>query len=95
MEISRTERYNRRRVCILVSATFRHGSPCSRRVAILYLYAVLKGPCAQCGRIRLGGSKYCDRCGKAFVKECPDCEYTIDVNADYCGNCGKKMKKYK
>lgn len=62
-------------------------------VAVLYFYAVLKGTCNQCGRIRLGGSKYCDRCGKPFGKECPDCGQTVDIKADYCGNCGKKLSE--
>lgn len=60
-------------------------------IAILYFYAVLKGTCDQCGRIRPGGSKYCDRCGKTFAKECPDCGHTVDIKAVYCGNCGKKL----
>lgn len=60
-------------------------------IAILYFYAVLKGTCDQCGRIRPSGSKYCDRCGKPFAKECPNCGQTVDIKADYCGNCGKKL----
>lgn len=60
-------------------------------IAILYFYAVLKGTCDQCGRIRPEDSKYCDRCGKPFAKECPDCGQTVDIKADYCGNCGKKL----
>lgn len=61
--------------------------------AVLYFYAVWKGTCDQCGRIRPGGSKYCDRCGKQFAKECPDCGQTVDIMADYCGNCGKKLSE--
>ena len=55
--------------------------------------AALKGTCNQCGRIRLGGSKYCDRCGKPFAKECPDCGQTVDIMADYCGKKKKKMSE--
>ena len=62
-------------------------------IAILYFYAVLKGTCDQCGRIRLDGGKYCDRCGKPFVKKCPGCGQTVDIKADYCGNCGKKLSE--
>lgn len=62
-------------------------------IAILYFYGVLKGTCAQCGRIRLRGSKYCDRCGTPFAKECPDCGKIVDVKADYCGNYGKKLNE--
>ena len=62
-------------------------------IAALYFYAVLKGTCNQCGRIRPGSSKYCDRCGKSFGKECPDCGQTVDIKADYCGNCGKKLSE--
>lgn len=62
-------------------------------IAVLYFYAVLKGTCSQCGRIRPGSSKYCDRCGKPFGKECPDCGQTVDIKADYCGNCGKKLSE--
>lgn len=62
-------------------------------IAVLYFYAVLKGTCNQCGRIRLGGSKFCDRCGKPFGKECPYCGQTVDIKADYCGNCGKKLSE--
>ena len=45
--------------------------------------------------VRSGNSKYCDRCGKPFVKECPDCGQTLDLKADYCGNCGKKLNENK
>lgn len=62
-------------------------------IAILYFYAVLKGTCDQCGRIRLDGGKYCDRCGKPFAKKCPGCGQTVDIKADYCGNCGKKLSE--
>lgn len=62
-------------------------------IAILYFYAALKGTCEQCGRIRPGGSKYCDRCGKPFAKECPDCGQAVDIKAGYCGNCGKKLNE--
>ena len=62
-------------------------------IAVLYFYAVWKGTCDQCGRIRPDGSKYCDRCGKQFAKECPDCGQTVDIMADYCGNCGKKLSE--
>lgn len=62
-------------------------------IAILYFYAVLKGTCDQCGRIRLDGGKYCDRCGKPFVKKCQGCGQTVDIKADHCGNCGKKLSE--
>lgn len=64
-------------------------------IAILYLYAAWKGTCDQCGRVLSGNSKYCDRCGKPFVKECPDCGQTVNLKADYCGNCGKKLNEDK
>lgn len=61
-------------------------------IAILYAYALWKGTCTECGRIRTGSSKYCDRCGKSFVKECPDCGQAVDRMANYCSNCGKKLE---
>lgn len=64
-------------------------------IAILYFYAAWKGTCDQCGKVRSGNSKYCDRCGKPFVKECSDCGKTVELKADYCGNCGKKLNENK
>lgn len=61
-------------------------------IAILYAYALWKGTCTECGRIRTGSSRYCDRCGKSFVKECPDCGQAVDKMANYCSNCGKKLE---
>lgn len=62
-------------------------------IAILYFYAAWKGTCDQCGRIRIGNSKYCDRCGKPFTKECSDCGQTVDIEAIYCSNCGNKLNE--
>lgn len=64
-------------------------------IAVLYLYAILKGTCDSCGRIRAADGKYCDRCGKLLKKECPDCGQTVDAKADYCRNCGKKLNENK
>ena len=62
-------------------------------IAVLYLYAILKGTCDICGRIRTADGKYCDRCGKLLNKKCPDCEQIVDTKAEYCRNCGKKMNE--
>lgn len=62
-------------------------------IAVLYLYATLKGTCDSCGRIRTADGKYCDRCGKLLKKECPDCGQTVDAKAEYCRNCGKKLNE--
>ena len=64
-------------------------------IAVLYLYAIMKGTCDICGRIRTADGKYCDRCGKLLKKECPDCGQTVDVKASYCMNCGKKLSENK
>ena len=62
-------------------------------IAVLYLYAILKGTCDICGRIRTADGKYCDRCGKLLNKKCPDCEQIVDAKAEYCRNCGKKLNE--
>ena len=62
-------------------------------IAVLYLYAILKGTCDSCGRIRTADGKYCDRCGKLLNKECPDCGQIVDAKAEYCRNCGKKLNE--
>ena len=62
-------------------------------IAVLYLYAILKGTCDICGRIRTANGKYCDRCGKLLNKECPDCGQIVDAKAEYCRNCGKKLNE--
>jgi RNA polymerase subunit RPABC4/transcription elongation factor Spt4 len=72
-----------------------YGKEHSGRKVEMDLEQIWKGTCDQCGRVRSGNSKYCDRCGKPFVKECPDCGQTVDLNADYCGNCGKKLNENK
>lgn len=62
-------------------------------IAVLYLFAAIKGTCRNCGRIKTG--KYCVRCGKPFKRECPYCGHTVDIKADYCGNCGEKLNQGK
>ena len=62
-------------------------------IAVLYLYAILKGTCDICGRIRTADGKYCDRCGKLLNKKCPDCGQIVDAKAEYCRNCGKKLNE--
>lgn len=57
----------------------------------LYLYAALKGTCANCGRVWSGSGKFCDRCGSLLRKECPQCGQTADISSLYCSNCGKKL----
>lgn len=64
-------------------------------IVVLYLYAILKGTCDSCGRIRTTDGKYCDRCGKLLKKECPACGQTVDAKAKYCRNCGKKLNEDK
>lgn len=60
-------------------------------VAALYLYGILKGTCVNCGRIRSGNGKFCDRCGSPLKKECPQCGQEVDALSAYCSSCGKKM----
>ncbi len=62
-------------------------------IAVLYLYAILKGTCDICGRIRTADGKYCDRCGMLLNKECPDCGQIVGAKAEYCRNCGKKLNE--
>lgn len=37
-------------------------------LAALYLYAALRGTCANCGRVRSSSGKFCDRCGNMLKK---------------------------
>lgn len=60
-------------------------------LAVLYLYAMLKGTCPNCGRVRSGSGRFCDRCGNLLEKECPQCKQTTDRSSAYCRNCGKKL----
>lgn len=62
-------------------------------VAALYLYGMLKGTCANCGRVRSGKEKFCGRCGSPFKTECPQCGQEVDASAAYCSNCGKRMNR--
>lgn len=57
----------------------------------LYLYAMLKGTCTNCGRVKSSSGKFCDRCGNILKKECPQCRQIIDMPSEYCSNCGKKL----
>lgn len=60
-------------------------------LAVLYLYAMLKGICPNCGRVRSGSGRFCDRCGNPLEKECPQCRQVTDISSAYCSNCGKKL----
>lgn len=60
-------------------------------LAVLYLYAMLKGTCPNCGRVRSGSGRFCDRCGNLLKKECPQCRQATDISSAYCSNCGKKL----
>lgn len=62
-------------------------------LVVLYLYAMLKGTCTNCGRVRSGSAKFCDRCGNILKKECPQCRQAVDLSSAYCGSCGKKLDK--
>lgn len=62
-------------------------------VAVLYFYAMVKGTCENCGRLKNNHGKFCDRCGKSLKKECSQCGQVVDVKAGYCSNCGKKLHK--
>ncbi len=64
-------------------------------IAALYIYAMLKGTCKNCGRIKNGTVKFCDRCGTCLKIKCPQCGQEIDVSSVYCSNCGKKMDENK
>lgn len=58
---------------------------------VLYLYAMLKGTCTDCGRVREGSGKFCVRCGTLLKKECPQCRQATGISSAYCSNCGKKL----
>lgn len=60
-------------------------------VAALYLYGMLRGTCANCGRVRSGNGKFCDRCGSPLKRECPQCRQEVSAQAAYCSNCGAKL----
>lgn len=60
-------------------------------LVVLHLYAMLKGTCTNCGRVKNGSGKFCDRCGNILKKECPQCRQVTDIAAAYCSNCGKKL----
>lgn len=60
-------------------------------LAALYLYATLRGTCRNCGRVKSGSGKFCDRCGNLLKKECPQCGQAADISSVYCSNCGKKL----
>lgn len=60
-------------------------------LVVLYLYAIWKGTCTNCGRVKSSGGKFCDRCGSPLKKECPQCGQAVDISFAYCGNCGKKL----
>lgn len=60
-------------------------------VAALYLYCLLKGSCANCGRVRSGNGRFCARCGRPFKKECPQCRQEVDASSVYCHTCGTKL----
>lgn len=62
-------------------------------IVVLYLYAMAKGTCENCGKLKTKNGKFCDRCGEPLKKECPQCGQAVDVEAGYCSNCGKKMYK--
>ena len=62
-------------------------------VAALYLYAIWKGACANCGRVRGRTGKFCDRCGNPLKKECPQCKQEVDMSSAYCSNCGKNLNE--
>lgn len=59
-------------------------------IAALYLYGMWKGTCTNCGRIRSGSGRFCDRCGSLLKRECPQCGQEMAASSVYCSNCGKK-----
>lgn len=59
--------------------------------AVAALYGMLKGTCANCGRVRCGNENFCDRCGSHLKKECPQCRQEVDRSPAYCSNCGNKL----
>lgn len=64
-------------------------------VAVLYLYGILKGTCAVCGKVKSENGNFCDRCGNPLKKECPQCRQEVDPSSAYCRNCGKKLNEDK
>lgn len=64
-------------------------------IAALYLYEMWKGTCTNCGKIRNGSEKFCDRCGMPLKKEYPQCGKETNILSVYCSNCGKKLDEDK
>lgn len=62
-------------------------------IVVLYLYAMAKGTCQNCGRLKTNHGKFCDRCGNSLKKTCPHCGQVTDMEAGYCSNCGKELHK--
>lgn len=60
-------------------------------IAVLYLYAGVKGVCANCGKVIRGSDRFCSRCGNAWKRECPRCGQTAGAGAAYCSGCGAKL----
>lgn len=62
-------------------------------LAILLTNLLIKASereCPECGGKYFPSQKYCEDCGYSFQPEC-ECGVTIEEDANFCGNCGKKL----
>jgi ABC-type oligopeptide transport system substrate-binding subunit/class 3 adenylate cyclase len=51
--------------------------------------------CADCGFENDDDAKFCERCGKALPRVCPNCNSPINPGASFCKNCGAALpQKY-
>ena len=44
-----------------------------------------------CGEINAPDSKFCKKCGKSLVKQCPSCGEEISSDSTFCNYCGTKL----
>ncbi|RME83721.1 MAG: hypothetical protein D6785_06400 [Planctomycetota bacterium] len=48
---------------------------------------IIKGLC-QCGHVNDKSVLYCENCGEALFRDCPNCNRKVSVNVKNCGFCG-------
>ncbi|MCS7060557.1 MAG: adenylate/guanylate cyclase domain-containing protein [Anaerolineae bacterium] len=47
--------------------------------------------CPNCGFDRIGGMKYCGRCGARLAHICPLCSFANPLDYHFCGMCGTRL----
>jgi hypothetical protein len=48
--------------------------------------------CPQCGKELFPDAMYCDNCGCAMFKKCPDCMELNEVSSKFCKSCGNQFR---